>query len=99
MITLSSNACTRYTAGRGRIPLTTVSEVPIRYAISILHHEDKYHAIIHSPSDNVYAQASNPNLTKLMNLVSSRVRKKEKEMKNFPLPEEKTSLIVLPNGS
>ena len=76
-----------------------MSEVPIRYAISILHHEDTYHAIIHSPSDNVYSQASHSNLTKLLSTVGRRVRQKEKKMKNFPLPEEEPSVLVLPNGA
>lgn len=83
-------------------------EVPIRYAVSIGFHDDNYWAVIYLPEQDEYATCINPNLTKLMNLVSSRIRKKEKQIANFPLPgeREEPSLIlpedrniILPNGS
>lgn len=75
-------------------------ELPIRYAISIIIYEDSYHGIIYNPATKEYSRCSNPNLTKLMNLVSSRIRAKEKVVKNFPLPvEQEKSLIIMPNGS
>jgi hypothetical protein len=75
-----------------------MAEVPIRYAVSIAFHNDSYHAIIYSPSDNSYSQSGAPTLPKLMATVSKRLRKKEKEIQHFPIPTE-SSLIVLPNGS